>query len=109
MTKPESTQSTMTENDLTLLREAGWSADVLTVLTHLGYQLDHHDPVTEVIEVSTPSDAHPSMPRHGFTLHRNDPPKCLVIAIFEAGVLNHQKQTREAFQSLLTAAGMQLR
>lgn len=96
----------MTESDLTLLRQHGFPADVLTVLTHLGYQLDHHDPVTEVIEVSTTRDGHPSIPQHGFTLHRNDPPKCLVIAIFESGVLAHQKQTREALQSLLTAAGL---
>lgn len=98
----------MTQEDLILLREHGFAADVLSVLTHLGYQLDHHDPVTEVIEVSTPRDGHPCIPQHGFTLHRNDQPVCLVIAISEAGVLAHQKQTRDAFQSLATLAGMRL-
>jgi len=91
----------MTENDLTLLRESGWSADVLTVLTHLGYQLDAYSPVTEVIEVS--------FGLHRFEVHRQETPRHIRQAIFDAGVRQHQKQTREAFQSLFTAAGMQLR
>jgi hypothetical protein len=96
----------MTESDLTTLREHGFAADVLTVLTHLGYQLVHHNPVTEVIEVSTPAGA--PCP-HGFELHRNDSPQHLRETIFTAGIFHHQKQTRDAFQSLFTAAGMQLR
>ena len=90
----------MTESDLTLLRGHGFPADVLTTLTHLGYQLDHHDPVTETIEVSTGD--------HGFTIHRQETPQILRELIFTAGIFHHQKQTRDAFQSLLTAAGLRL-
>ena len=93
----------MTESDLTLLHQHGFSADVLTVLTHLGYHLIHHNTVTEVIEVATPAGA--PCP-HGFEMHRNDSPQHLRETIFSAGVFHHQKQTRDAFQSLLTAAGL---
>jgi hypothetical protein len=96
----------MTESDLTLLREHGFPADVLTTLTHLGYNLASHDPVTENAEffIMHPIAHH----THGFTLHRQDTPSAITNAIFTAGVLNHQKQTRDAFQSLLTAAGLRL-
>lgn len=90
----------MTQDDLTLLREHGFAADVLIVLTHFGYKLNHHDPVTEIIEVSVED--------HGFTLHRNESPIALRKLIVEVGFLAHQKQTRDAFQSIAALAGMRL-
>ena len=94
--------------EITMLKAAGWKPAVLTTLKSLGFQLDHHDPVNEVIEVSIPRDDEAIMPVHGFTVHRTDSARCITIFIFGAGVFNHQKQTRDAFHGLLTAAGMQL-
>lgn len=90
----------MTQDDLTLLHEHGFAADVLVILTHLGYKLDHHDTAAGAIEVSVAD--------HGFTLNRQDPPKTIREHIFSAGVFRHEKQTRDALQSLATAAGIQL-
>jgi hypothetical protein len=99
----------MKADDIQLLQDARFDAELINVLISLDYQVDSYSPVTEVIEVSTPPDAYPGTPSHGFSIHRSQAPHSIVMSIFEAGVLAHQKQTRDAFQGLLTAAGMQLR
>lgn len=96
----------MSPEDNTLLKSAGWRHEVVNTLAVLGYNLASHDPVTENAEffILHPIAHH----THGFTLHRQDTVSAITNAIFTAGELRREKQTREAFHSLLTSAGLQL-
>lgn len=99
----------MTLEDSKILRGAGFALETVNTLATLRYSLASYDDVTGEAHLAVPPDGDPSRPPHGFTLHRQDAPWLIGQTIFECGVLNHQKQTRDAFQSLLTAAGLQHR
>ena len=99
----------MTTADIKTLKAAGWKPVVLNALRSLGYQLDHHDSVNDVIEVSSRLGGNPRIPPHGFHLHRKESIRFIKEAIFSAGISHQQKQTHDAFQNLLTAASIQLR
>lgn len=96
----------MTESDLTHLRQHGFADDVLICLTHLGYDLVHHDPVTEEAWFSTAGDV---LSAHGITLHRQDAPRRLRHLIFTAGEHHHQQQLKSTLTTLASLAGLQLR
>lgn len=96
----------MTESDLTLLRDHGFADDLLICLTHLGYDLVHHDPVTEEAEFTTAGDV---LSAHGITLHRQDTPRGIRQLIFAAGEHHHQHQLKDTLLTLTSLAGLQLR
>lgn len=98
----------MTESDLTHLRQHGFADDVLICLTHLGYHLVHHNPVTEEADFTTGCVLQ-NYDAHGITLHRQDTPCRLRQIIFSAGKHRIQHQIKDALTTFASLANLQLR
>jgi hypothetical protein len=97
----------MKDADVHLLREDGWSLEVLNTLCSLGYELASYSPATCVADFATPSGPICGVP-HGFQLHRNETATSIRHAILEAGRFYATKQAEDAFRSALRSIGLKL-
>ena len=95
----------MKEADVHLLRDDGWSLEVLNTLCSLGYELASYDAASCEAHFSVVPNLRTD---HGFTLHRQDDANAIRIAIFEAGVFAHEKRTRDALTTLGLCGGLRL-
>jgi len=95
----------MKDTDVHLLREDGWSLEVLNTLCSLGYELASYDAASCEAHFNT----QPCLKNeHGFTLHRQDSASQIRHQIFEAGVFAHEKRTRDALTTLGLCGGLRL-
>jgi hypothetical protein len=95
----------MKDTDVHLLREDGWSLEVLNTLCSLGYELASYDAASCEAHFSTEACL---KNEHGFTLHRQDSAAQIRHQIFEAGVFAHEKRTRDALTTLGLCGGLRL-
>ena len=95
----------MKDADVHLLREDGWSLEVLNTLCSLGYELASYDAASCEAHFSTAP--HP-IADNGFTMHRQDGPLHIRHSIFEAGIRHHEKRTRDALTTLGLCGGLRL-
>lgn len=95
----------MKDEDVHLLREDGWSLEVLNTLSSLGYELASYDAAQAeghfYVQPNLRTD-------HGFTLHRQDDARAIRTAIFEAGSFVREQRVRDALRTLFGTAGLKL-
>lgn len=95
----------MKDTDVHLLREDGWSLEVLNTLCSLGYELASYDAATCEAHFSVEPNLATS---HGFSLHRQDEARNIRRAIFEAGHFAHETHVKHALTTLLGAGGLRI-
>lgn len=102
----------MKDADVHLLRQDGWSLEVLNTLCSLGYELASYDAAACEGHFNTPQTG--DLPRvrclcpHGFTLHRQDTPAVVRQAIFEAGIRRQEQLVQEKARHFIRALGLKL-
>jgi len=91
----------MKDTDVHLLREDGWSLEVLNTLCSLGYDLVEYDSSSCVAHFSCEG----SDP-HGFELHRQDHVSKIRSMIYEAGRFSHEKEVGDAIRTISRLGGI---
>lgn len=97
----------MKDADVHLLREDGWSLEVLNTLCSLGYELASYDAATCLAHFATPTGPICGTP-HGFQLHRNETATSIRHAIVMAGRAYQLTQAEDAFRSAFRSIGLKL-